>query len=106
MCKNCFCSLAGVYDLFVSYLRNVEGSLCIQGMSYGYVYFFHFLIFRSCVCWWMVYMLVLCGVCMLWCDCDCVFREMEELILHENLGVWGYVYAGTVALHVYLGHRV
>lgn len=42
----------------------------------------------------------LCGVC------ATVFCKMEELILCESLGVWGYVYAGSVALHEYLGHRV
>lgn len=42
----------------------------------------------------------------MWCLCDCVFCEMEELILSENLGVWGYIYAGSVALRMYLGHRV
>lgn len=42
----------------------------------------------------------------LMCLCDCVFGEMEELILHENWGVWGYIYAGTVAFYVYLRHKV
>lgn len=40
------------------------------------------------------------------CLCDSVLCRMEELILCETLGVWGYVYAGSVAIYVYLGHTV
>lgn len=43
---------------------------------------------------------------LIWCLCDCVLWEMEELIVCKNWGMWGYVYAGGVAFHVYLGHRV
>lgn len=41
----------------------------------------------------------------MWCLCDCVVCEMEELILCEDLRVWGSVYAASVALCVYLGQN-
>lgn len=37
----------------------------------------------------------------MFCSCDSVFFMMEE-----NLGMWGYVYAGSAVLYVYLGQRL
>lgn len=111
-----------MYDLFVLYLGNVEVSLCIQGMLYGFVYFFfvifqelsmHISVCRRPVCGYFTelvdieYISIMQDLYgLIWCLCDCVLWEMEELILCKNLGVWDYVYTGGVALHVYLGHRV
>lgn len=39
------------------------------------------------------------------CLYDSVFCKMAELILCERLGMWGYVYASSVVLYVYLEQR-